>query len=119
LAQRHAFPQALAERHCYVQALHRLQEALAVLLAEVLQLGEVDGVVLLQRARRLHLRGAVADDLQPPRLRREPGLHEGIALERMWPRIAPADIAKLGGVSEVGTGVGHDWNPRAHNLLRL
>src|SRR5439155_25833103 len=79
VAQRHALPQPLTERLGDVETLHRLEELAAVLPPQLLDGRQIQGVALVQRARRINPARAVADDLQPPRFGSEAGLDQGVA----------------------------------------
>ena len=99
LAERHALPEPLAQRRGDVVALHGLQVLDAVRLPQLLEPGEVERRAVLQAVRPGDLGGAVAHDLEPPGLGGEPGLREGLALEREGLGIAAAhvdEVARLG-----------------------
>src|SRR5712692_2741990 len=87
-SQGHALPQALTQRLRDIEALHRLEELHAVPIAQRLQCCKVDGRTGVELALLLEVRGALADNFQPPGLARQPRLAEVVALEGMRFRIA-------------------------------
>ena len=97
LAERHALPDAHAQRAADVQAGHHLGEADRVLLAELQQPREVEsGVVLLGQCLP-SFAGivGVGDDLQLPRLARQADFGLLLLGQRVRQRLAARDVAEL------------------------
>src|SRR5262249_49917119 len=87
----------------------------AVLLAQLAQHLQVDGVVLRERARALELRGeflgVIRHDLQPPGLGGQPGFDKLLAFELMRLRIATADVLETVRVGQILALIGHETTP--------
>ena len=108
LAERDALPQPLAERPGDVVALHRLQKPDAVRLAHLEQGRQVEGGLGVEGERAVDGRLVLGDDFEPPRLGREPGVDEGVALQGVRDRAAPAHVLEVlgGGEERPGRQVG-------------